>query len=131
MRLLHSSASTMLLPPLFSPEKEAAYGTAKSGVGVASMGVMSSELVLKSIVLVVIARVFLGIYGLIIVVIVSIGTNPKAKSYFLFNGYVHLSSCLACRLSIFLLECLLGLWVMLVSEPNPIDLLLLFLDLKP
>ncbi|KAL7082789.1 hypothetical protein ACP275_14G123500 [Erythranthe tilingii] len=39
----------------------AAYGTAKSGVGVASMGVMRPELVMKSIVPVVMAGV-LGIY---------------------------------------------------------------------
>ncbi|GFS29043.1 ATPase, F0/V0 complex, subunit C protein [Actinidia rufa] len=46
----------------------AAYGTAKSGVGVASMGVMRPELVMKSIVPVVMAGV-LGIYGLIIAVL--------------------------------------------------------------
>ncbi|KAG5542408.1 hypothetical protein RHGRI_022070 [Rhododendron griersonianum] len=63
----------------------AAYGTAKSGVGVASMGVMRPELVMKSIVPVVMAGV-LGIYGLIIAVIISTGINPKAKSYYLFDG---------------------------------------------
>ncbi|KAL8088108.1 hypothetical protein AgCh_038032 [Apium graveolens] len=52
----------------------AAYGTAKSGVGVASMGVMRPELVMKSIV-------------------------PVAKSYYLFDGYSHLSSGLACGLA--------------------------------
>lgn len=52
----------------------AAYGTAKSGVGIASMGVMRPELVMKSIVPVVMAGV-LGIYGLIIAVIIS--TNSK------------------------------------------------------
>ena len=72
----------------------AAYGTAKSGVGVASMGVMRPELVMKSIVPVVMAGV-LGIYGLIIAVIISTGINPKAKSYYLFDGYAHLSSGLA------------------------------------
>ncbi|CAA6663813.1 unnamed protein product [Spirodela intermedia] len=66
----------------------AAYGTAKSGVGVASMGVMRPELVMKSIVPVVMAGV-LGIYGLII----------AAKSYYLFDGYAHLSSGLACGLA--------------------------------
>jgi ATP synthase proteolipid subunit len=50
----------------------AAYGTAKSGVGVASMGVMRPELVMKSIVPVVMAGV-LGIYGLVIAVIISTG----------------------------------------------------------
>jgi V-type H+-transporting ATPase 16kDa proteolipid subunit len=76
----------------------AAYGTAKSGVGVASMGVMWPELVMKSIVPVVMAGV-LGIYGLIIAVIISTGINPKAKPYFLFDGYTHLSSGLACGLA--------------------------------
>ena len=49
----------------------ATYGTAKSGVGVASMGVMRSKLVMKLIIPVVMARV-LGIYGLIIAIIISI-----------------------------------------------------------
>ncbi|GFP95156.1 v-type proton ATPase subunit c5 [Phtheirospermum japonicum] len=62
----------------------AAYGTAKSGVGVESMGVMRSEM---------------GIYGLIIAVIISTGINPKAKSYYLFDGYAHLSSGLACGIA--------------------------------
>ncbi|GFY96631.1 ATPase, F0/V0 complex, subunit C protein [Actinidia rufa] len=80
------------------PGMGAAYGTAKSGVGVASMGVMRPELVMKSIVPVVMAGV-LGIYGLIIAVIISTGINPKAKSYYLFDGYAHLSSGLACGLA--------------------------------
>jgi F0F1-type ATP synthase membrane subunit c/vacuolar-type H+-ATPase subunit K len=70
----------------------AAYGTAKSGVGVASMGVMRPELVMKSIVPVVMAGV-LGIYGLVIAVIISTGipdtgcavpphlTHPRTTSY--------------------------------------------------
>jgi len=56
----------------------AAYGTAKSGVGIASMGVMRPELVMKSIVPVVMAGV-LGIYGLIIAVIIS--TGGKYEEY--------------------------------------------------
>jgi V-type H+-transporting ATPase proteolipid subunit len=59
---------------------------------------MRPELVMKSIVPVVMAGV-LGIYGLIIAVIISTGINPKAKPYFLFDGYVHLSSGLACGLA--------------------------------
>ena len=54
----------------------AAYGTAKSGVGIASMGVMRPELVMKSIVPVVMAGV-LGIYGLIIAVIISTGGERR------------------------------------------------------
>ena len=51
-----------------------AYGTAKSGVGIAAMGVMRPELVMKSIVPVVMAGI-LGIYGLIIAVIISTGSK--------------------------------------------------------
>lgn len=56
-----------------STDMGAAYGTAKSGVGIASMGVMRPELVMKSIVPVILAGV-LGIYGLIIAVLISIGS---------------------------------------------------------
>merc|ERR1712070_1079508 len=48
----------------------AAYGTAKSGVGVSSMGVMKPDLVMKPIIPVVMAGVP-GIYGLIIAVIIA------------------------------------------------------------
>ncbi|CAL9225781.1 unnamed protein product [Arabidopsis halleri] len=90
----------------------AAYGTAKSGVGVASMGVMTPELVMKSIVPVVMAGV-LGIYGLIIAIIMSTGINPKAKSSLM---DMHISRLvLPVVLLVFLLEWPLGLWVMPVS----------------
>ncbi|RYG68888.1 V-type ATPase subunit C [archaeon] len=55
----------------FSPlDIGAAYGTAKSGVGIASMGVMHPGLVMKNIIPVVMAGV-LGIYGLIVAVIIQ------------------------------------------------------------
>jgi len=74
----------------------AAYGTAKSGVGIASMGVMRPELVMKSIVPVVMAGV-LGIYGLIIAVIISTGVvQTESKAYYLYDGYAHLGAGLAC-----------------------------------
>ncbi|KAG0516482.1 hypothetical protein BDA96_09G006900 [Sorghum bicolor] len=62
------------------------------------MGVMCLELVMKSIIPVVMAEV-LGICGLIIAIIISTRINPKAKPYYLFDGYVHLSSRLACGLA--------------------------------
>ncbi|PWZ08667.1 V-type proton ATPase proteolipid subunit [Zea mays] len=76
-----------------------AYETVKSGVGIASMGIMRLKLVMKSIVLIVMARV-LGIYDLIITTIISTRINPKAKAkpYFL-DGYAHLSFELACSLA--------------------------------
>ena len=48
----------------------AAYGTAKSGVGISSMGVMNPGLVMRCIIPVVMAGV-LGIYGLIVAVIIQ------------------------------------------------------------
>lgn len=71
---LTAAAAASALPPLLPAGFGAAYGTAKSGVGIASMGVMRPELVMKSIVPVVMAGV-LGIYGLIIAVIIS--TNSE------------------------------------------------------
>ncbi|KAJ1400927.1 V-ATPase proteolipid subunit, partial [Sesbania bispinosa] len=41
----------------------------------------------------------LSIYGLIITVIISIGINPKAKSYYLFDGYAHVPYGIARRLA--------------------------------
>ena len=54
----------------------ASYGTAKSGVGISSMGVLKPDLIMKSIIPVVMAGI-LGIYGLIVAVIVS--TKIKSK----------------------------------------------------
>eukprot|EP00871_Galdieria_phlegrea_P002732 jgi/Galph1/345/GphlegSOOS_G5048.1 len=74
----------------------AAYGTAKSGVGVASMGVMRPELVMRSIIPVVMAGV-LGIYGLIVAVILVGQIAETNYPYFL--GFAHLASGLANGLS--------------------------------
>ena len=46
----------------------AAYGTARSGVGISSLGVLKPELIMKSIIPVVMAGI-LGIYGMIVSVI--------------------------------------------------------------
>jgi len=54
----------------------AAYGTAKSGVGICSMGVLKPDLLIKSIVPIIMAGI-LGIYGLIVAVIL----NSKGKLY--------------------------------------------------
>jgi len=47
-----------------------AYGTAKSGVGISSMGVMNPGLVMRNVIPVVMAGI-LGIYGLIVSVIIT------------------------------------------------------------
>jgi len=53
---------------LFYLDLGAAYGTAKAGIGISSMGVLKPDLIVKSVVPVVMAGI-LGIYGLIISVI--------------------------------------------------------------
>jgi V-type H+-transporting ATPase proteolipid subunit len=102
-----------------------AYGTAKAGVGIASIGVLKSELIYKSLIPVVMAGI-LGIYGLIIAVILqgrvtqtpeqtviynSLGMTDKDSkpdppipicagwTYNCYYGYRHLAAGLCCGLS--------------------------------
>ena len=72
----------------------AAYGTAKSGVGICSMGVLKPDKIIKSVIPVIMAGI-LGIYGLIVAVIL----NQKITSYTYKKGYSHLASGLCCGLS--------------------------------
>eukprot|EP00440_Ansanella_granifera_P060297 gb/GFBE01065352.1/.p1 GENE.gb/GFBE01065352.1/~~gb/GFBE01065352.1/.p1 ORF type:complete len:179 (+),score=47.71 gb/GFBE01065352.1/:1-537(+) len=67
----------------------AAYGTAKSGVGIANLGVMRPDMVMRSIIPVVMAGV-LGIYGLITAVIIN--GKIHAPSYSAYSGYAHLAA---------------------------------------
>merc|ERR1712065_93218 len=53
----------------------AAYGTAKSGVGISTMGVVKPELVMRAIIPVIFAGV-VAIYGLIIAVIITTTLGP-------------------------------------------------------
>merc|ERR1712220_39981 len=75
----------------------AAYGTAKSGAGISSMGVMRPDMVMRSIIPVVMAGV-LGIYGLITSVIINGHIDPAAK-YSAYSGYAHLGAGLTVGLS--------------------------------
>lgn len=74
----------------------AAYGTAKSGVGISSMGVIKPDYIMRSIIPVVMAGV-LGIYGLIVAVILVQKINDTDYKYY--DGYKHLASGLCCGLS--------------------------------
>merc|ERR1712192_35872 len=76
----------------------AAYGTAKSGVGVANMGVLHAEMVMKSIIPVIMAGV-LGIYGLIVAVLLASGIKGEAYGYASFSGYAGLSAGLCCGMA--------------------------------
>lgn len=79
----------------------AAYGTAKSGIGIASMGVMKPNLVMRNIIPVIMAGV-LGIYGLIVAVIlngaITQPSNNETK-FSSFSGYAFLAAGLCCGIS--------------------------------
>ena len=74
----------------------AAYGTAKSGVGILTMGISKPEIIIKSVIPVIMAGI-LGIYGLIVAVILH--QNIKPNGYSMFDGWKHLASGLCCGLS--------------------------------
>jgi len=85
----------------------AAYGTAKSGVGVCSIGVLRNDLIFKSLIAGIMAGI-LGIYGLIVAVIYQGRiqyTQPPAVGealaikYSNYDGYRHLAGGLCCGLS--------------------------------
>ncbi|KAE8978810.1 hypothetical protein PR001_g24739 [Phytophthora rubi] len=71
-----------------------AYGTAKAGVGIASMGVMRPDLAMRNIIPVVMAGV-LGIYGLMMG-----GDHPGLdRQRTQVPGFAHLAASLCCGLS--------------------------------
>lgn len=74
----------------------AAYGTAKSGTGIAAMSVMRPELIMKSIIPVVMAGI-IAIYGLVVAVL--IGTSMKPDSYTLYKSFLDLGAGLSVGLS--------------------------------
>jgi len=61
----------------------AAYGTAKSGTGIAAMAVMRPELIMKSIIPVVMAGI-IAIYGLVVAVLIA-SAITKPPHYTLFQ----------------------------------------------
>ena len=75
----------------------AAYGTAKSGTGIASMAVMRPELIMKSIIPVVMAGI-IAIYGLVVAVLIAGNVQPGGK-YELTSAFLHLGAGLSVGLS--------------------------------
>jgi len=76
----------------------AAYGTAKSGTGIAAMSVMRPELIMKSIIPVVMAGI-IAIYGLVVAVLIAGDLNSPNNGYSAFKGFLHLGAGLAVGLS--------------------------------
>ena len=84
----------------------AAYGTAKAGVGIASLGVIDHSKVYKSLIPIIMAGI-LGIYGIIVSVLLvskvkGMNMSPTTAGEVLSNGkqgYQYLAAGLACGLS--------------------------------
>lgn len=76
----------------------AAYGTAKSGVGIAAMSVMRPELIMKCIIPVVMAGI-IAIYGLVVAVLLAGKIDSADNGYSLYQGFVHLGAGLSVGLS--------------------------------
>ena len=75
----------------------AAYGTAKSGTGIASMAVMRPELIMKSIIPVVMAGI-IAIYGLVVAILIADNVKPGGE-YHLRSAFLHLGAGLSVGLS--------------------------------
>uniref|UniRef100_A0A8C9GNN0 V-type proton ATPase proteolipid subunit n=1 Tax=Piliocolobus tephrosceles TaxID=591936 RepID=A0A8C9GNN0_9PRIM len=75
----------------------AAYGTAKSGVGICSVGVMRPDLMMKSLLPIIMAGV-LGIYGVIMSILIFSYMKP-VDLYSSYQGYTHLAAGLVVGLS--------------------------------
>ncbi|OAA72647.1 hypothetical protein LLEC1_03782 [Akanthomyces lecanii] len=73
----------------------ASYGTAKSGVGIAAMGVLRPDLIVKNIVPVIMAGI-IGIYGLVVSVLISDGLTQKLPLY---TGFIQLGAGLSVGLA--------------------------------
>ncbi|KAF6027417.1 ATP6V0C [Bugula neritina] len=74
----------------------AAYGTAKSGTGIAAMSVMRPELIMRSVIPVVMAGI-LGIYGLVVAAVIT--NNIPTTGYTLFQSFAHLGAGLSVGIS--------------------------------
>ncbi|EGR47659.1 hypothetical protein MKX07_001741 [Trichoderma sp. CBMAI-0711] len=73
----------------------ASYGTAKSGVGIAAMGVLRPDLIVKNIVPVIMAGI-IGIYGLVVSVLISDGLKQDLPLY---TGFIQFGAGLSVGLA--------------------------------
>jgi len=71
-----------------------AFGTSKSGIGIAGLGTFKPELIMKSLIPVVMSGI-IAVYGLVVSVLIAGSLNPR-NDYSLFAGFVHLGAGLAC-----------------------------------
>jgi V-type H+-transporting ATPase proteolipid subunit len=75
----------------------AAYGTAKTGIGIAGLGTFKPEYIMKSLVPVVMSGI-IAVYGLVVAVLIA-GSLSPSRDYPLVAGFVHLGAGLACGIT--------------------------------
>ncbi|KAI4742808.1 V-type ATPase [Aureobasidium sp. EXF-12298] len=74
----------------------AAFGTAKSGIGIAGVGTFRSDLIMKSLIPVVMSGI-IAVYALVVAVLIAGDMRPPPGTHYsLFTGFMHL----ACGLSV-------------------------------
>ncbi|CAJ0960522.1 unnamed protein product, partial [Mesorhabditis belari] len=73
----------------------AAYGTAKSAVGISQMAVTRPELIMKSIIPVIMAGI-IAIYGLVVAMVIK--GKIGGENYTLYAGFSHMAAGLTCGL---------------------------------
>jgi len=71
----------------------AAFGTAKSGIGISGLGTFRPELIMKSLIPVVMSGI-IAVYGLVVSVLIAGSLKPG--DYTLFAGFTHLGAGIAC-----------------------------------
>jgi len=77
----------------------AAYGTAKSGIGIAGVGTFRPDLIMKSLIPVVMSGI-IAVYALVIAVLIAGDMGPPpTQNYSLFTGFMHLAAGLSVGLS--------------------------------
>ncbi|KIV85270.1 V-type proton ATPase proteolipid subunit 2 [Exophiala sideris] len=77
----------------------AAYGTAKSGIGIAGVGTYRPDLIMKSLIPVVMSGI-IAVYALVIAVLIAGDMEPPpGRNYSLFTGFMHLASGLSVGLT--------------------------------
>ena len=74
----------------------AAYGTAKSSIGIANLGLVNPNNIFRALIPIIMAGI-LGIYGLIVGVILS--TKAKDENLSLRNGFMYMGAGLCCGFS--------------------------------
>ncbi|KAF2758488.1 vacuolar ATP synthase 16 kDa proteolipid subunit 2 [Pseudovirgaria hyperparasitica] len=76
----------------------AAFGTAKSGIGIAGVGTFRSDLIMKSLIPVVMSGI-IAVYALVIAVLIASDVMAPPAKYSLFSAFMHLAAGLSVGLS--------------------------------